>query len=221
MYLRNVILVALVLAMAAFAQNPITADSPFQVRYATNFSAGDSYVDIGNTGANGAAVNGPGYGVQTGNICVNVYALDPGEELVACCSCLITPDQMVHLSVNNDLLVNTANGLKPTSIMIKLVESLAGSATTGTSCTQSAAAAGGAAFPIASYGMVAWGTTLHAGSTSGSFVTTETAFTPSTLSAAELASLTGRCVAILGDLSGTGICNSCHSGSLGAAPLGQ
>jgi hypothetical protein len=217
MYLRNVILVALVLAMAAFAQNPITADSPFQVRYATNFSAGESYIDIGNTGANGAALNGPGFGVQTGNICVNVYALDPGEELVACCSCLITPDQMVHLGVNADLLVNTANGLKPTSVMVKLVETLAGTATTGTSCTQSAASAGGTAFPLATAGMVAFGTTLHAGSTAGSFVTTETPFTPATLSSAELASLTGRCAAILGDLSGAGICNSCHAGALGAA----
>jgi hypothetical protein len=215
--------------MAAFAQNPITADSPYQVRYATNaqtaagFSAGESFIDIGNTGTYGAALNGPGYGLQTGNICVNVYALDPGEELVSCCSCLITPDQMVHLGVISDLLSNTANGLKPTSVMIKLVETLAGAATTGTSCTQSAAIAGGAAFPIAtSGGMVAFGTTVHPGdATLDFFVTTETRFTPATLSAGELASLTGRCTAILGDLSGTGICNSCHSGALGAAQLGK
>ena len=34
MCLRNLVLTTLVPAMAAFAQNPITADSPFQVRYA-------------------------------------------------------------------------------------------------------------------------------------------------------------------------------------------
>jgi hypothetical protein len=191
-----------------------STDSAYQVRYATNFSAGESYIDIGNTGANGAALYGPGYGVQFGNICVNVYALDPGEELVSCCSCLITPDQTVHLGVNADLLSNTANGTRPTSVMVKLVATLAGTATTGTNCTQSAATAGGTAFPMANAGMVAFGTTLHQGPTL--FDTTGTPFTAATLSAAELASLTGRCAAILGDLSGAGICNSCHSGALGA-----
>ncbi len=44
---------ALFFSAAAFAQNPITADSPFQVRYAANLNIGDSVVNITNTGATG------------------------------------------------------------------------------------------------------------------------------------------------------------------------
>jgi hypothetical protein len=139
MYLRNVVLAALVPAMAAFAQNPITADSPVQVGYAANLNIGESYIDITNTGANGAPLLGPGFGAASGNICVNVYSFDPGEELISCCSCLVTPDQTVNLGVNRDLTVKTLTGVVPTSVTVKLLATLAGTNGTGTSCTNSAA----------------------------------------------------------------------------------
>ena len=215
MYLRNVILVALVLAVAAIAQS---ADSPFQVRYAANLNIGESYIDITNTGANGAPLLGPGFGGAAGNICVNVYAFDPGEELISCCSCLVTPDQTVNLGVNRDLTVKTLTGVVPTSVTVKLLATLAGTAGSGTSCTNSAATATAAGIVS---GMAAWGTTLHATPTAGAYATTETPFTPSTLSAGELASITGRCASILGNGSGFGICSSCRAGALGAGRLGQ
>src|ERR1022692_4596045 len=124
MYLRNVLLAAIFTSVAAFAQ--ITADSPFQVRYAANLNIGESYIDITNTGANGAALLGPGFGTQTGNICVNVYAFDPGEELISCCSCLVTPDQTVSHGVNRDLTVKTLTAVVPTSVTVKLLATLAG-----------------------------------------------------------------------------------------------
>src|SRR5580658_1193077 len=142
MYLRNVILAALVLAVAAFAQNPVTADSPFQVRYAANLNIGESYINIINTGANGAPLLGPGFGAAAGNICVNVYAFDPGEELISCCSCLVTPDQTVSLGVHRDLTVKTLTGVVPTSVTIKLLATPAGTGGSGTSCTSSAATVG-------------------------------------------------------------------------------
>jgi hypothetical protein len=210
MYLRKVLLAAMFTSVAAFAQ--ITADSPFQVRYAANLNIGESDINITNTGANGAAFLGPGFGTQSGNICVNVYAFDPSEELISCCSCFVTPDQTVNLGVNRDLTVKTLTGAIPNSVTVKLLATLAGTGGSGTaaSCTNSAATVTAATTGVA--GFAAWGTTLHANPTGG-YDTTETAFTPSTLSAGEAASIGNRCANILGNGSGFGICHSCRAGA--------
>jgi uncharacterized repeat protein (TIGR01451 family) len=223
----------------------------FLVGYAANLQAGESLINITNTGANGASLLGPGFGPAVGNVCVNVYAFDPSEELVSCCSCLVTPDQTVNLGVNRDLLSNpeieSIGGVPVsyTSVTVKLLATLAGgglltnitgnvtssnggigntasaqilSGVASAGCTNSAATVTSAAL---ANGVAAWHTTLHATPTAGSFTTTETPFTPSTLSAGELASLGGRCAAIMGNGSGAGICNSCRAGALGAAALSQ
>ena len=212
-------LAAMTLSMVAFGQVGLVGqDTSFQIRYAANLTAGDSVINLTNTGANGAALFGPGIGGAIGNICVNVYAFSPDEQLVSCCSCLITPNGLVSLSVNQDLVSNTLTGVRPNSIVVKLVNTTAGSATgTGTNCTLSAAVAGqaGSAFQLAP-GMLAWGTTVHAGVPAGSFATTETAFVPATLSALELASITNRCTNIIGNGSTFGICRSCRVGGLRA-----
>lgn len=212
MHLRNVILAALVCAMVAFAQNPITADSPFQVRYAANPAAGESYINIVNTGANGAPLLGPGFGGAAGNICVNVYAFSPDEQLISCCSCLITPNGVVNLGVNRSLTIKTLTGVVPSSVVVKLLSTLAGPGGTGSSCSNSAATVTTATIVG---GMAAWGTTLHA--KGAGFDTTETAFTPATLSAGELASIGGRCASILGNGSGFGVCLDCRAGALGGS----
>lgn len=221
MYLRNVFLAAIATSIVAFAQTPVTADAPFQVRYAANLTLGESYINIVNTGANGAALLGPGFGTQAGNICVNVYAFDPAEELISCCSCLVTPDQVVSLGVLRDLTVKTLTGVQPTSVTVKLLATLAGpnGALSGNVCNNSAANVGATTTGVA--GLAAWGTTLHATPVAGTVATTETAFTPSTLSAGEAASIGGRCASILGNGSGFGICNSCRAGALGAKPIAQ
>ena len=205
---------AALFSVAAFSQQ----DTQFQVRYAANLTAGDSVINITNTGANGASLNGPGFGGAAGNICVNVYAFSPDEQLISCCSCLITPNGLVSLSVNQDLVSNTLTGVRPNSVVIKLVNTTAGNAGgTGTSCTNSAALAGQPAsiFQLAN-GMLAWGTTVHAAAAAGTFATTETAFIPASLSVAELASITGRCTSIIGNGSTFGICRSCRTGGLRA-----
>jgi hypothetical protein len=186
------------------------------VRYASNLNIGESYIDIANPGTDGAPLMGPGFGAAAGNICVNVYAFDAGEELISCCSCLVTPDQTVNLGVNRDLTVKTLTGVVPTSVTVKLVATLAGAGGAGTSCTSSAATVTTA---IPACGLTAWGTTLH--SVPGGFGTTEAPFTQATLSAAELASIGGRCASVLGNGSGFGVCNSCRSGALGAAASQQ
>jgi len=216
MYLRTVIVSALALATAAFAQTPATLDGPFQINYAANLQFGESFINITNSGANGAPLLGPGFGGAAGNICVNVYAFSPDEQEISCCSCLVTPNGLVSLGVNRDLTSRTLTGVIPTSAVVKLVATLAGAGGTGTSCTNSAAMA--TAGTLAN-GMLAWETTVHAGPTGGTFDTTENAFRPATLSAGELASIVGRCAATIGNGSGFGICFSCRAGGLGASRL--
>ncbi|MBZ5585489.1 MAG: hypothetical protein LAQ30_25480 [Acidobacteriia bacterium] len=215
MHLRNVFFAILALAVVALAQ-PATVDAPFQVRYAANTTFGESYINITNDGANGAPLLGPGFGDQRGNICVNVYAFSPDEQMISCCSCLVTPNGLVNLGVNRDLTSKTLTGVIPTSVVIKLVASLSGGtpAGSGTSCTNSAAQVTTATLVP---GMLAWGTTNHLAAAGGAYMVTETPFSPATLSAGELASLGGRCAAILGNGSGFGICRSCQAGALGAA----
>ena len=66
-------------------------------------------------------------------------------------------------------------------------------------------------------GALAWGTTLHAAPAPAStFSVTETPFLRATLSAGELASITARCTAIIGNGCTLGVCRSCRPGGLGA-----
>jgi hypothetical protein len=188
------------LSAVAFAQNPVSADSPFQVRYAANLNIGDSVVNITNTGASG------------GSICVNVYTFAPDEQEISCCSCAITPDGLSSLSVQSSLISNTLTGVVPPAVVIKLL------ASTGT-CNAATARPGEGGFPN---GLAAWGTTIHAlpvtpGSPATTYGVIETAFTPATLSDAEYLRITSLCGFIQTDGSGFGICKGCTAGGLGAA----
>jgi len=213
MHLRNVLLAILVCSMVAMAQ--VTLDSPFQIRYAANTTAGESYINMINTGANGAPLLGPGFGGAAGNICVNIYAFSPDEQMISCCSCFLTPNAVWNVGVNRSLTAKTLTGVIPTSVVVKLLTTLAGpGGTSGSSaCNNSAATVGTAAIVP---GLLAFGTTLHATPT-GTYATTETPFLPATLSAGELASLGGRCSSILGNGSGYGICDDCRQGALGGS----
>ncbi|HLH19717.1 MAG TPA: beta-propeller fold lactonase family protein [Bryobacteraceae bacterium] len=195
------------------------AQQAFVSRYFTNLAAGESYINLTNTGANGASLLGPGFGAAAGNICVNVYAFDPSEEMISCCSCLVTPNQVINLGVNRDLVSNTLTGGIPASVTVDLITTLAGPGGSGTNCANSAASA---STPALVPGLAAWGTTLHASPSlplppPSPFVVTEAPFTPATLSVGELSSLAGRCASILANGSGSGICQSCRAGGLGAA----
>jgi hypothetical protein len=220
---RTIIWATLVLAVPAFCQTPATLDTPYQIRYASNLNFGESYINIINDGFNGnASPSGQGFGAQGGNMCVNVYAVSMDEEVVSCCSCLISPDQVVHLGVSNDLLANSINGRNLTSVTIKLIGSSGNSTFTASSCTNSAATA---VFPgnptstnVVAGGYVAFGTTLEVMylGTTQQITPVSTAFVPAQLSLSELNSLTMRCTGIIANFSGDGICNSCHVGALGA-----
>ena len=103
----------------------------------------------------------------------------------------MTPNGLVSLSVNNDLTINTLTGIRPDSVVIKLVATATGKerhhnsngdtydpSFSGSTCSNSAALAG-AQFPLITAGMLAWGTTIHA-SPAGPYSVTETPFLPAT-----------------------------------------
>jgi len=190
LFFATLVITVVVLAQPMFGQ---PADA-FQVRYAANLNVGDSYIDITNSGASG------------GNICVNVYAFSPDEQLVACCACSVTPNGLESLSVKSDLVSNTLTPAIPTAVVVKLL------ASTGAPGCNAATPTAADLLP----GLLAWGTTLHLNTAAARYDTTETAFSQSGLSAAELAHITSFCGFIQANGSGFGICRSCRQGGLGA-----
>ena len=197
--------------VVAYAQNPITADGPYKVTYASNLTIGDSVINITNTGAFGAGLGSGTTASVTGAICANVYVYSPDEEVVSCCSCPVTPNGLVSLSAKTDLISNPLTRGTPTSIVIKLVAT----APVGGSCNNSALLAG---TPTLVNGLVAWGTKLHANTSAaaGTYSVTETAFTPATLGAGEFARLAYGCGVVANVGSGFGVCSSCRLGGLGS-----
>jgi hypothetical protein len=205
--------------LGAAATATLIVGDVFQIRYTSNLDIGDGVINITNSGVNGASWFGPGLGGPVGNLCVNAYVFSPDEQLVSCCSCLVTPNGLASLSVNGDLVSNVLTGVRPNSVVVKLVGTGAGANFNGASCVNSAAFAGSGENPLA-IGMLAWGTTARSIATrSGAFNVTETAFGPASLSAAELTSMTNRCAFIIGNSNPFGICRSCRAGGLGADRL--
>jgi hypothetical protein len=213
MYMRILVLAVLVFSLAAFAQAP--ADAPaagayqsdwYQVRYAANLGAGDSVINLTNTGAQ----NGLD---PAGRICVNVYTFDPNEELISCCACPVTPNGLKSLSARGDLISNTLTPGVPSGITVKLIADQKFTPGGVLICNASTPFAGSLA-----RGMRAWGTTIHAlPTTPVTYGVTETPFSIAELSVSELAKVTSYCAFIQNNGSGFGICNSCRAGGLGAS----
>ena len=211
--LRSTLIASFALSVVAFAQPPATVDTQYQVRYIANLNLGDSVINITNSGARGAGLAAGTTAATTGAICVNVYAFSPDEQMISCCSCAVTPNGLVSLSARRDLVNNTLTPAVPTAIVVKLLASTP-TGTTGT-CAGSAAAPSGL-----TPGMLAFGTTVHAGAAAGSEAAiTETQFLPAFLSESELDRLTRLCTFINANGSGFGICSSCRLGGLGAGRL--
>jgi hypothetical protein len=229
-------LVAAATALTAFAQVPAPGtspvrDYPYQVAYAAALSAGDSVINITNTGATGAGLVAGTAATTAGSICVNAYAFSPDEQMISCCSCPVTPNGLRALSVRRDLTSNTLTPAVPTSIVVKLVASYP---TAAGSCANSAATLRGVPVgaaangePVTSIaglpmGMAAWMTTTHNNLVGPGAQATEFPFVPATLSTAgaganigELERLRQLCNFILANGSGFGICGSCTLGGLG------
>jgi hypothetical protein len=222
--IRSFIFATMFFSVVAYSQIPASSgDGPFQIKYAANTTKGDSYIDISNDGASMTTTtiqSGQNTLAVSGSICVNVFAFNADEEILSCCSCPITPNGLVALSVQRDLLNNTFTGrASPNSVVIKLVATTppgGGIATAGNPC---GTAASTVSLANLAPGMVAWGTSLHTNTSAATttYALTETAFTVAEPSVAELARLANLCSIAQLQGSGYGICNSCELAGLGAS----
>jgi hypothetical protein len=225
-------LATILVVLAALAVVPAFADGTFLIKYMSNLDKGDQDFHLTNTGASKGQIipSGGGTFVANGNICVNVYSFTPDEQMSECCSCFLSPNAVAFFA-RGGLIANPVTGVLPTDIVIKLVASAActpdanPSSQTFGQCVVSSTSIcnpgtvgqtdpfnGGIVIgqPLVG-GLAAWGTTLHA-NTSTSPVTynlTETPFEKAVLSSNELSRLTGLCANILQNANGPGTCKSC------------
>ena len=107
---------------------------PFQVSYFSNLVLGDGVINATNPGTLGAGLVAGTSADTTGAICLNVYAFAPDEQMISCCSCPVTPNGLVSMSVRQDLVSKSFLPGVIDSIVVKLVATVP----SGGSCQGSA-----------------------------------------------------------------------------------
>jgi hypothetical protein len=158
----------------------------------------DYFINANTAGAPDALLQLTNTGYSGGNICADIFVYDPYEEIQECCSCLLTPNDLLTISVDLNLTNNTLTGITPTTGSIRIV---AAKTNAHGYCPLPTTAI----TPV-SYALRTWSTHIQYGD-----VITETAGQDAPLSSAELGALQNDCFAIGLDGSGYGIC-SCGSG---------
>jgi hypothetical protein len=181
------LLASLTLVGSALAQNSPSG--------ATAFTLNVDYFSTANTkGAPDGTLRVINPGATYANLCADIFVFDTNEEMSECCSCTVTPDGQLTLSVNNDLTANPLTGVSLTNGVIKVVSA----ATSGGLCPVPSAKIS----PTPT--LRAW--TTHIQGSSSSYSITETASQEALLSTGELAALQSQCNGIVQDGSGHGIC---------------
>jgi hypothetical protein len=158
-----------------------------------NTAGADQFTRVINPGTQGTPIT-PG---SHGAICADMYVFDANQEMVECCSCKITANGLLELSVLHDLTASPLTGFPaPSSGAVKIVSDLY------TNCNPTA--------PQPVLELLAWATHVQQ-PVSGAFVTTEEEYRFAPLAADELQFLGQACsfVQYLG--SGKGVCK-CGSG---------
>jgi hypothetical protein len=197
------LLSAIVLCVGtAWAQLP---DDVFFVNYYVGAHTGlnaDGRVRLDNPGANNGA-----------DLCADIYVFDNSEELLECCGCNLTSDDLRVLSINNNLTSNAA--IVPTTGVIKIV-----SAAQNPNGKQLCDPTGGnTKFKwvnniVPTPDLRAWATHIqnpYSGSQSRGYVYTEEEFQDATLAQTELNNLQETCFNLQNAGTGKGVC-SCGTG---------
>lgn len=217
-YVQAVFLALFVSTMMAYGQlacgttaTPAACpEDSFQLFYASNVTTltlpglGDSLINATNTGASARSTGLLGY--SDGNICLNFYVFDPNEEELACCSCMVTPNGLISTSAEALLSDNLTPEITGSAVIKVLASSATGLSTCAGSATVVTGTNAGAANNLVP-GARLWGTTLHAGTPSGTYGT-ENEFTHAgaTLSKGELNRMVFLCGVNAGNGSSYGLC---------------
>jgi hypothetical protein len=208
------------LVSSAFGQAVSTttpgATDPFHAAYFGNANSPvipDAQVNIVNPGSLAGYSKNDGHGPY-GDLCANIYVFDSDQQLTECCSCEITPNGLLQLSVNNNLAADPYTGVPPVAGDIKIVSSYANE-TAANACSTTF---GTIAYPTAALGytpvgtLVAWIT--HSRPSLPTLTTvTETPFHRANLSGTESEKLVDDCYSVWSNGSGTGRC-TCGSSAI-------
>ncbi|HZQ22904.1 MAG TPA: hypothetical protein VFA89_08905 [Terriglobales bacterium] len=201
LYSMVALLVAVVLCVGtAWAQLP---DDVYFVNYyvgANTTGNADGRVRIDNPGVNNGA-----------DICADIYVFDNTEEMVECCGCNLTPDDLKVFSINRDLTSNATETVH--SGVLKIV-----SAQQNPTATRLCDPTGGNKKGINVDNIVpapdirAWATHIqNPYTTRKGYVFTEEEFQDATLTTAELNTLQETCFNLQNAGTGRGVC-SCGTG---------
>ena len=137
------------------------------------------------------------------NLCASIYVFDTAEEMQECCSCEVTANGYLDLSVNTNLINNILDhGTKPTRGIIK---ELSGVVPPSGVCNPTAI--------ILENGIKGWLTHVQKAATAGTFSLTETPLTDSVLSGTEwIYNLEETCSFVQSLGTGTGVCSCADAG---------
>ncbi len=104
-------LLLLVSSVPAFAQ------TYFVDYYSNNINplAADQVIRAINVGAFGTPLTSP-----TGDICQNVYVFDNNQEMIACCACRLTPNELSSAAVGAQLTNHALTGTAPVAGVVKI-----------------------------------------------------------------------------------------------------
>jgi hypothetical protein len=202
-------IVCLAVGIAAAQSEPTDT---YQVDYYSNVFApvATGTVHIVNPGTALTKLNPDGKPLNgSGNLCANIFVYNNDEQVVECCSCLLTPDSERTLSINGNLLGNPINSGNVTADgVIKIistapVKGVCPLPTGDTTITPTA-------------GLRAWAANIQVQGTGSdsapySYPETEEAFAAAPLTGFEFEYNETECSAIGTSGSGPGIC-SCGTG---------
>jgi len=82
----------------------------------------------GSNGGYGNANEAPAAIPQGGDLCANIYVFTSDEQMIACCSCKVSPNGMLGFNLDTKIIPNPLTGIVPHAGAIKVVASPGGGA---------------------------------------------------------------------------------------------